>query len=680
MVKKTNKTEKTEVKAPVTRAEKTNATKNLIKELLAVKPYRHNELIDEVAKSYVERFGEETDNINDVKGRVGSVLDIMKKESDVMYDGGRYALKARSLPEPLPAPVPETAEKQEEKTEKPAPKRGRAKAKKEPEEKAKPKAEEKPAKKTTRAKTVRKTKTAEAKTEEPTKDSDPLPVPPLQPIAPVAPVTPETAPEPIPEEKPAPKKRGRKPKASKELEGQTELDLHELEVQLPIEAETLVEVKTENEAPMSALTEEKVEDAQKEISVAASAETPVERVEALEDVLAIAMETPVETPAETTAVENVESVGNEKNAEEKNAPVSEMKPVSEIKEEKTQTSLQVKEKAEVAPKNVVMDMSFLFGDVKPARQPRPVKLAAVETPAKEEKVEKEEKAAAIAKVTEQPKAKQAPQAPATEKKVLPVVSQVKKLEPPKAEPAPKTTQKLAEKTAKAERIPEQKKAERIPEQKTEEVPVRNQLRAATSATRNTLNVRRRSVAERALTPDEKLREAFLKRMRSLGGDYFEYYSVYLLERYSMKNGRRLEGLKITGGGHDGGIDGEIELTDKFGFKETIYIQSKNWDPDKGDEKLWVVGETLLQQFIGACACRQAKQGKLHCRGIFVTTSRFTPEAKHILDDMSDKLVGYDGADLYEAAKECQFGIIKKNGEWALDEQLLSGTKAFFNML
>ena len=181
------------------------------------------------------------------------------------------------------------------------------------------------------------------------------------------------------------------------------------------------------------------------------------------------------------------------------------------------------------------------------------------------------------------------------------------------------------------------------------------------------------------TADERLREAFLRRLRSLGGDYFEYYSVYLLERYSMKNGRRLEGLRISGGEHDGGIDGEIELTDKLGFKETIYIQSKNWNPDKGDEKLWVVGETLLQQFIGACACRQAKDGKQNCRGIFITTSRFTPEAKRILDTMSDKIVGYDGNDLYDAAKECAFGLVEKNGVWALDEKLLSGSKAFFQL-
>ena len=74
-----------------------------------------------------------------------------------------------------------------------------------------------------------------------------------------------------------------------------------------------------------------------------------------------------------------------------------------------------------------------------------------------------------------------------------------------------------------------------------------------------------------------------------------------------------------------------------------------------------------------------KDGKQNCRGIFITTSRFTPEAKRILDDLSDKIVGYDGNDLFEAAKECEFGLIKKNGEWTLDERLLSGSKAFFNL-
>ena len=95
----------------------------------------------------------------------------------------------------------------------------------------------------------------------------------------------------------------------------------------------------------------------------------------------------------------------------------------------------------------------------------------------------------------------------------------------------------------------------------------------------------------------------------------------------------------------------------------------------------MVGETLLQQFIGAVAYRQAKEGKQHCRGMFITTSRFTTGAKEMLEQMADKFVGYDGDDLYETAKECQFGLIKgTNGEWKIDEELLSGERALFYML
>ena len=94
---KTNKTNETTV--VVTRAEKRDATKNLIRELLNNTQMKSNDLIDEAARLYTERFGgEETDNVNDVKGRVGSVLDVMKKDGDVLYEGGMYALSA---------PVPE---------------------------------------------------------------------------------------------------------------------------------------------------------------------------------------------------------------------------------------------------------------------------------------------------------------------------------------------------------------------------------------------------------------------------------------------------------------------------------------------------------------------------------------------------------------------------------------------
>ncbi len=513
----------------LTRAQKTTATKALIKELLAIKPMRHNELIDEVAKAYTLRHeGVDTENPNDVKGRVGSVLDIMKKESEIMYDGGMYALKARLS---MPAPKEKTEEKPAETPKK----RTRAK-------KAETPAEEKP------VEVVSAEESAPAKAEKATpkkrtraKKAEPTEAP--------APVLEKS------EEKPAPKKRGRKPKTEAKVE--------------PSAEEKPAEEKPVEKTPAEEKKEEKA-------SVPAPVETPVKE------------EVPV---------------------------------VPEKTEEKKE--LIVPPKAEVAQKSVVMDMSFLFGDKALKAAQKPV------------------------------------QTVKTEEKKTPT-------------PAIKTESSK----------PEQKTAEKPAPTpvKTENKPAKAPVKAESKAPAKRSQTTARKAVEKPLTAEEKLRESFLKRMRALGGDYFEYYSVYLLERYCMKNGRRLEGLRISGGDHDGGIDGEIELTDKFGFKETIYIQSKNWDPEKGKEENWVVGETLLQQFIGACACRQAKDGKQHTRGIFITTSRFTPDAKRILESMSDKIVGYDGNDLYEAAKECAFGIVKKNGEWALDEHLLSGTKAFFQML
>lgn len=501
------KKEETQELKALTRAQRTDAAKNVIKELLAVKPHKHNELIESAAKIFSARYvGADNENANDVKGRIGSVLDAMQKSSEIMYDGGMYALKARIM-------MPVVEEKPAKKAEKPVKKTATKAAAAKDEQ-----AEEKPVKKATKKSTKSAEETAKAEekaAEKPAKKT-------TKKTKQEAVVVEEKA-EKL--EETAPKKRGRKPKAAQE------------------------EVKAE----------------------------PT-----------------VETPAKT------EAVAEEKAVEQ---------PKKEQSEEKTivENPPAVKEKAELV-KPALVDMSFLLGGkAKPTEKPAP-----------------------------------APQA-------------VKKEEP-----------KLEEKKAEVKKEPV--KGEKFKVQKSSDVVIK------------IVKPPVRKLPQKTLTADEKLKESFLKRIRSLGGDYFEYYSVYLLERYSMKNGRRLEGMRISGGEHDGGIDGEIELTDKFGFRETIYVQSKNWDPEKGKEENWVVGETLLQQFIGACACRQARDKKQHCRGIFVTTSRFTPEAKKILETMSDKIVGYDGGDLYEAAKECKFGLVYENGNWKLDEKLLSGEKAFFNML
>lgn len=477
--------EKTTGKPVITRAKKKDNAKGIIKELLRQTPKKSNDLIDEAAKLYTEKFGgEDTENVNDVKGRIGSVLDVMKKENEVQFEGGMYVL---------------TELKTAAETE------------------VKPK-------KATKTKRTTKKKSEEVVAAEV--------------VAPVEEKTEEVS-EPTTEEKP--KKRGRKPKAA----------------------------------------------------------------------------------AKPTIEEKVEEKAEEKTEEVVQPPVVEEKPKAEERV-REQPQVQAQEQVQEQPQTLakpVMDMSFLFGEVK------------------------------------------------TNKKTESKKEEPKREEPKKDEPK-KEERKREEKRVQAEQPVKAEKAEKT-ERKNEQKPTAKKPTAQRSKSKT---------ATKPQTADEKLQEAFLKRLHALGGDYFEYYSVYLLEKYSRKNGRRLEGLKISGGDRDGGIDGELELTDTLGFRETIYIQAKNWDPDKGDERLWTVGETLVQQFIGACVYRQAKEGKQRCRGVFVTTSRFTAEAKRMLEDTSDSFIGYDGADLYETAKECSFGLVQKNGEWALDEELLSGERALFHIL
>ena len=525
----------------VTRAEKKDATKNLIKEVLSLQPLKHNDLLDEVAKLYSKRFGADTDNPNDVKGRVGSVLDIMKKEGEVANDGGMYALKAR-----LPLPTPVEA------------------------------AEETPVKKATKKSAVKEEKTGEPQTEKPIK-----------------------------------KTAKKSAKTKKE------------EAVPPASVEEKPAVDTALDAvPAQTEKAEKPKRATKKKAEANTDEKPVKKTRKT------AKKATVETEQPTEATEEKAEIKEEVKAEPISVPEEKIE-----KKEEAQTEVKnlpvIKEKAELAPKAEVMDMSFLFGAVKPVK---------TETKPQEKPVEKP-----VEKTEEKPTPKTETQAEQKEEK----------------KPEIKAEQKPLQKAQK-------------PEQPQSQRPVQEQAKS------RVLKAVKKA-DHKPMSAEEKLCDNFLKKLRSLGGDYFEYYSIYLLERYSRKNGRRLESLKISGGDRDGGIDGEIELTDRLGFRETIYIQSKNWDPDRGNERLWVVGETLLQQFIGACLCKQAKDGKQHTRGIFITTSNFTPDAKRILEDMSDKIVGYDGNDLFEAAKECQFGLLYENGNWKLDEKLLSGTKAFFNM-
>lgn len=391
-----------------------------------------------------------------------------------------------------------------------------------------------------------------------------------------------------------------------------------------------------------------------------------------------------EEPAEKPAAKEMEKAAEKtmKNAPEKAAekPVAAASAPVKAAEKKEEKSPAKAEKTP-AKKDAFKDLwltDFVFlGNASSAK--------------KEEKAASKAEAAPVAKAEKksEPKEESAAETKLTEEKSAEKPAEAKEEAKPlqAAQTSPKSAAQNTQNTQNAQNVQSTQKEQTsagtrtAQSRETSSRTAQPQTRAAarTAPSRETSS----RIAQSAVSPrtaDEKLKEEFLKRLRALSGEYFEYYSVYLLERYSLKSGRRLEGLRISGGKNDGGIDGEIELTDRFGFRETIYIQAKNWDPTKGLAEKWMIGETLVQQFVGAATCRQMRDGKRNCRGIFVTTSTFTKDAKDALEVLGEKFIGYDGNDVFETAKECEFGLIKVNGVWQLDEKLLAGDKAFFNLI
>ena len=87
--------------------------------------------------------------------------------------------------------------------------------------------------------------------------------------------------------------------------------------------------------------------------------------------------------------------------------------------------------------------------------------------------------------------------------------------------------------------------------------------------------------------------------------------------------------RVIGKSHDGGIDGVI-YEDKLGLSK-IYIQAKRNDVGN------TIGRPLLQAFVGAMQDVQ--------KGVFITTSSFTKEARNYVDKQQQKSLKLIDGDL-----------------------------------
>lgn len=154
----------------------------------------------------------------------------------------------------------------------------------------------------------------------------------------------------------------------------------------------------------------------------------------------------------------------------------------------------------------------------------------------------------------------------------------------------------------------------------------------------------------ALSPEETLEDAFLVIRRALANDvlanvkqcdpqFFESLVVKLLLRMGY-GGSREEAGQTVGRSGDGGIDGIIN-EDRLGL-DAIYLQAKRWEG--------VVGRPEIMKFVGALAGQRAN------KGVFITTSWFTQEAKDYASTSQYKVVLIDGARLADLMIEHDLGV------------------------
>jgi restriction system protein len=152
------------------------------------------------------------------------------------------------------------------------------------------------------------------------------------------------------------------------------------------------------------------------------------------------------------------------------------------------------------------------------------------------------------------------------------------------------------------------------------------------------------------TPDEVLYEAYqkireglsisiLEKVKSCSPAFFEKLVVKLLVAMGY-GGTLSDAGKAVGKSGDGGIDGIIK-EDRLGL-DVIFIQAKRWEG--------TVGRPEIQKFAGALLGNQAR------KGVFLTTSDFSKEAKEYVKGISSKIILIDGEELAELMIDYDIGV------------------------
>lgn len=152
------------------------------------------------------------------------------------------------------------------------------------------------------------------------------------------------------------------------------------------------------------------------------------------------------------------------------------------------------------------------------------------------------------------------------------------------------------------------------------------------------------------TPEEALELSFqslrntlsqelLEQILSSSPTLFEKIVVELLVKMGY-GGTLKDAGKAIGRSGDEGIDGIIK-EDRLGL-DAIYLQAKRWQN--------VVGRPEIQKFAGALQGQRAK------KGVFITTSTFSKDAREYADRIDTKIVLIDGETLTQLMIDYNIGV------------------------
>ena len=153
-----------------------------------------------------------------------------------------------------------------------------------------------------------------------------------------------------------------------------------------------------------------------------------------------------------------------------------------------------------------------------------------------------------------------------------------------------------------------------------------------------------------VTPDEALQGAYqqlrtelaselLAKLLQASPEFFEQIVVELLVAMGYGGSRRDAGERLGKSG-DGGIDGIIK-EDRLGL-DVIYIQAKRWQG--------TVGRPEIQKFVGALHGQRAK------KGVFMTTSTFSLEARDYVSNIDVKVALLDGMQIANLMIDAGVGV------------------------